>query len=225
MILNRWFCDPARRTLLTVVLGLAALVGGAAWADDPPLPLTPGLTKAGADLAQVAPRGDAGLIELFAPGSESWTFGLGWAKQHNLPTGPRTLLYGDVAGIRYAKHHTTRDEWGLELALAKLRSETLSDISAWGASASYRRYFSLTNARAMYFSANLGLVHLNDLVPELSTHTNFVESAGLGMVWRAEARSTWGIEYRFQHVSNAGLSHPNIGLNSSELIAAYTFYF
>jgi hypothetical protein len=54
-------------------------------------------------------------------------------------------------------------------------------------------------------------------VPELTGHKQFMPQGGLGVQYFYRPRRAFYIEYRYFHISNAGIQQPNPGLNGSML--------
>lgn len=66
---------------------------------------------------------------------------------------------------------------------------------------------------------------LGGRIPEESSRFNFVLTAGAGISWFLTAQLSINAGYRFHHISNAGTSFPNLGLNSSLPFGGFSFYF
>jgi opacity protein-like surface antigen len=62
-------------------------------------------------------------------------------------------------------------------------------------------------------------------VPEESVEFNFILSAGFGLSWFITSQTSLNLGYRFQHISNAGIQFPNLGLNASLPFGGFSFYF
>ena len=62
-------------------------------------------------------------------------------------------------------------------------------------------------------------------VPEESSSFNFILTAGVGCSFFITSQASINIGYRFHHISNAGTSQPNVGLNSSLPFGGFSFYF
>jgi len=62
-------------------------------------------------------------------------------------------------------------------------------------------------------------------IPEESSSFNFVLTAGLGISYFLTNQTALNAGYRFHHISNAGTSYPNLGLNASLLFGGFSFYF
>ncbi len=70
-----------------------------------------------------------------------------------------------------------------------------------------------------FFSVSSGPLHttLNEHVSELGGHVQFLSQGGAGIQRRLDARRSIVLEYRYFHMSNAGLTKPNHGFNGSML--------
>jgi hypothetical protein len=66
---------------------------------------------------------------------------------------------------------------------------------------------------------------LAEKIPEQSSQFNFVLTAGLGISYFLTNQAAVNLGYRFQHISNASTSRPNVGLNSSLPFVGFSFYF
>lgn len=62
-------------------------------------------------------------------------------------------------------------------------------------------------------------------IPEESVEFNFVLSAGIGISWFVTPQTSLNVGYRFQHISNAGIEYPNLGLNANLPFGGFSFYF
>jgi hypothetical protein len=67
-----------------------------------------------------------------------------------------------------------------------------------------------------YFEIEGGTLFTNTKVPEGTSHVNFTTSGALGLHIPGE-NHTWSVEVRFMHISNAGLSNPNPGINTIQV--------
>ena len=62
-------------------------------------------------------------------------------------------------------------------------------------------------------------------IPEESSQFNFVLTAGFGVSYFLTDRAALNVGYRFHHISNAGTSYPNLGLNASLPFGGFSFFF
>ena len=62
-------------------------------------------------------------------------------------------------------------------------------------------------------------------IPEQHSQFNFILMGGLGISYFMTEGFAINAGYRFQHISNAHTSKPNVGLNSSLPFAGFSFYF
>jgi hypothetical protein len=61
-----------------------------------------------------------------------------------------------------------------------------------------------------------GTLFTNTKVPEGTSHVNFTTSGALGAHFLGE-KHNWTAEVRFMHISNAGISSPNPGINTIQV--------
>jgi hypothetical protein len=67
-----------------------------------------------------------------------------------------------------------------------------------------------------FFEIEGGTLFTNAKVPEGTSHVNFTTSGALGAHILGEKRN-WTAEVRFMHISNAGISSPNPGINTIQV--------
>ena len=70
-----------------------------------------------------------------------------------------------------------------------------------------------------FFNVSSGPLHtnLNEKAPELGGHVQFLSQGGAGIQRRLTPQQSMVVEYRYFHMSNAGLTQPNHGFNGSML--------
>ena len=70
-----------------------------------------------------------------------------------------------------------------------------------------------------FFNVSSGPLHtnLNEKAPELGGHVQFLSQGGAGIQRRLTPQQSIVVEYRYFHMSNAGLTQPNHGFNGSML--------
>jgi hypothetical protein len=67
-----------------------------------------------------------------------------------------------------------------------------------------------------YFEIEGGTLFTNTKVPEGTSQINFTTSGALGLHIPGE-NHTYSVEVRFMHISNAGMSNPNPGINTIQV--------
>lgn len=74
-----------------------------------------------------------------------------------------------------------------------------------------------------FFDAGTGVVNttLDRRVPEITGHTQFLSQGGVGIQYFYRPQRAWVIEYRYFHMSNAGLEQPNHGFNGNMISVGY----
>ena len=70
---------------------------------------------------------------------------------------------------------------------------------------------------SLFFNASSGPLHttLDEHASELGGHVQFLSQGGAGIQRRLDAHRSIVFEYRYFHMSNAGLTKPNHGFNGS----------
>ena len=61
--------------------------------------------------------------------------------------------------------------------------------------------------------------------PDLSGIFQFHEEGGLGAHYFVDRHDAITFDYRFMHISNAGISHPNLGVNNHSFFLGFTRFF
>jgi Lipid A 3-O-deacylase (PagL) len=75
-----------------------------------------------------------------------------------------------------------------------------------------------------FFEIEGGTLFTNTKVPEGTSHVNFTTSGALGMHVLGE-KHNWTAEVRFMHISNAGISNPNPGINTIQVRIGWGSFF
>jgi hypothetical protein len=70
-----------------------------------------------------------------------------------------------------------------------------------------------------------GFVFMSQHTREQNSQFNFVEYAGLGAHYFIKKNLAFTVEYRFRHLSNAGLHHPNRGIESHFALVGISYQF
>ena len=73
-----------------------------------------------------------------------------------------------------------------------------------------------------YLVGGGGLSFASHRLPHGGTNFNFMPEGGLGLQYALSPRSLLGVEWRFQHFSNANISPPNPSLNMSLFLLGYS---
>jgi lipid A 3-O-deacylase len=69
---------------------------------------------------------------------------------------------------------------------------------------------------APYLDIGGGTLFTNVKVPEGTSHVNFTTSGALGVHF-LRSKYNWSAEVRYMHISNAGISRPNPGINTIQV--------
>ncbi|HWU40479.1 MAG TPA: acyloxyacyl hydrolase [Candidatus Acidoferrum sp.] len=76
-----------------------------------------------------------------------------------------------------------------------------------------------------YLVGGGGVSFASHRLPHGGTNFNFVPEGGVGLQYAITPRSLLGVEWRFQHFSNADISPPNPSLNMSLFLLDYSVVF
>ena len=76
-----------------------------------------------------------------------------------------------------------------------------------------------------YIKAAAGTLYMSQHTHEQSTQFNFYEYGGAGVHWFINKNIGLTAEYRFRHLSNAGIKQPNGGINTSFALAGIDYKF
>jgi hypothetical protein len=65
-----------------------------------------------------------------------------------------------------------------------------------------------------YFKTGLGIIYMTQHLKEQASQLNFNEFGGLGMHYFFNKNAVFTLDYRFRHISNLGIKHPNRGIDT-----------
>lgn len=150
----------------------------------------------------------------------SFTANAGFGKNYRYPSATKSRLRFDVANLRWGEFKSPRNERAFELGIGTMTKG--SDHSVISAVGSHRHYFLVRDKLSMGYELGIGLFYLEDKVPELATHMNFTEQAGIVIQRQLRHDTALTLHYRVCHISNAGIKKPNVGLNADALTLGVT---
>lgn len=70
-----------------------------------------------------------------------------------------------------------------------------------------------------YIKFGAGLSYMTQHIREQSTQFNFTETGAAGMRYLFSENNSFALEFRYRHLSNAGMDHPNHGINTYLIVA------
>jgi hypothetical protein len=85
--------------------------------------------------------------------------------------------------------------------------------------------FPLTEKFQPYLKGGEGISYMSQHTREQSTQYNFLSQAAAGFHYFIKDDLALTIEYRYRHLSNASISHPNNGINTDFILGGITYYF
>lgn len=85
--------------------------------------------------------------------------------------------------------------------------------------------FPLTDTFQPYIKAGEGISYMSQHTYEQSTQYNFLSQGAVGLHYFIKDNIALTVEYRYRHLSNAGIKHPNNGINTDFIIGGITLFF
>ncbi len=98
-------------------------------------------------------------------------------------------------------------------------------FTAEGLKVALRYHFISVGALVPYLEATAGAGGTSLNVPEIRSRFTFVLEGGAGLSYFVTPGAAVNLGYRLQHISNAGLGHPNRGVNSNTGVLGVSFRF
>jgi hypothetical protein len=85
-------------------------------------------------------------------------------------------------------------------------------------------YFDTGTRLAPYIEGGLGLLYTDLRGYSLGGHFSFMENIGLGASYFLSRNLAFNAMWRYRHISNANLYDDNAGLDSSVILAGFTYF-
>ena len=76
-----------------------------------------------------------------------------------------------------------------------------------------------------YFKGGVGIIYLTQHFKEQATQFNFNEFGGFGLHYFFTKKLAMTIEYRYRHISNAGIKSPNHGIGTNMGLCGVSYFF
>jgi hypothetical protein len=76
-----------------------------------------------------------------------------------------------------------------------------------------------------YIKGGAGVLYMSQHTREQSTQYNFLPQAGLGFHFFLNEKTAISCEYRYRHLSNASVKHPNSGIDADIALGGVSFFF
>ena len=76
-----------------------------------------------------------------------------------------------------------------------------------------------------YIKGGIGVIYLSRRFEGQSTNLNFTEYAASGLQYFINKNNAISVEYRYRHISNCGIRHPNNGIGSDFILCGFSFIF
>jgi lipid A 3-O-deacylase len=85
-------------------------------------------------------------------------------------------------------------------------------------------YFDLGNSLYPYIEGGLGLLYTDLRGYNLGGHFQFLETVGAGATYFLSNNLAINLGWRYRHISNANIYKDNAGLNSSIILAGFSYF-
>ena len=83
----------------------------------------------------------------------------------------------------------------------------------------------ITSRIAPYIEGGFGIIYTTQHTREQSTQYNFLSQVGVGLQFFLNEKFALTGGYRFRHLSNAGIDHPNRGINHHFALLGVSYFF
>lgn len=166
--------------------------------------------------------GDSLKFDSLDRGQHTISLLAGYSENHRIPTSMKIHFSSDVFNLRFGHFTSPRTEVSYEL----VGGQQIKNLDGYSISGliGYRRYFAMRGSTALSYDIGIGAIHLEDKIEGQATRNNFTEYVGVTLQHAVGEASAINIEYRFSHISNAGIKKPNVGINSSIVMIGYSWY-
>ncbi|MFA5008352.1 MAG: acyloxyacyl hydrolase [Candidatus Omnitrophota bacterium] len=85
--------------------------------------------------------------------------------------------------------------------------------------------FPLSEKLQPYVKGGVGALYMSQHTVEQSTQYNFLPQGGAGIRYFIKDNVALDLEYRYRHLSNASLKHPNSGIDANMYLGGVTIFF
>ena len=77
----------------------------------------------------------------------------------------------------------------------------------------------------LYLKGGLGVLYMSQHTREQSTQYNFLPQAGMGFSFFINETTSFNLEYRYRHLSNASFKNPNSGIDADLILGGIAIHF
>jgi len=162
----------------------------------------------------------------------SWNIGI-WTGGGSGVNGRTKDTHLWLTGARFGKVLSTEKGHGtmrgrLEYAIEAIPAFVVfQDSTVYGFDVTpllFRWNFTGSRKWIPYFELGAGMLLTTDDVPERTFPVNFTPQAGFGFHIFTAPKQAVTLTFKYMHISNGGLDHPNPGINSLQLMVGYQWF-
>ncbi len=164
-----------------------------------------------------------------------WDFGVWAGGGFSVPGGTKDT-HAINAGLRLGKVLTDEHggsfvrgnfEWSADLMPLYYIWQPAPALNAYGAAfnpVNLKWNFTSSARTVPYLELGGGVLFTNHVVPINTSHVNFVTHAALGFQFFNTERRAFTTTVRYEHISNAGLTVPNPGVNTVQFTLGMNWF-
>jgi opacity protein-like surface antigen len=110
--------------------------------------------------------------------------------------------------------------------ITSIKKETAKGSNEFGLALPVLTYrFNLGYGFSPFIVGGLGMMYKDLRGLHMGGKFTFMETAGAGLSYFLNEKVALSVEWRFRHMSNAGIYNENVGLNSCMFLAGFSYYF
>lgn len=77
----------------------------------------------------------------------------------------------------------------------------------------------------LYVKGGIGVLYMSQHTKEQATQINFLPQIGVGVHYFLDTSTALSMEYRYRHLSNGSIKHPNKGIDANIVLVGISFFY
>jgi hypothetical protein len=136
-----------------------------------------------------------------------------------------SLSYGRMIGKAWGEEHWYRGNWEIHAEL--FGGAQFSPTAEWlvGLTPHLRYYIDTGTRWIPFIDGGAGVAAMGIRRPDLSGTFEFNEQGNVGLQWFIRDNIALTVEAGYMHISNAGIDHPNNGVNCVKGMGGVSWFF